>query len=180
MIYSLSTLLVAAWAIIRGFRKGLASRTHSAIGVAFGIVSARLLAPGLYSVLYDSFSSVHGEVEEQFVYDTLSTSIVFISVYAVFALVTSFLGKVLTRDDRTILDNIGGAIFSLFKYLLFLSIMLNMIISFKPDSELVKSGKSDDGNIVQQVLMISPSVLGGEDIMELCHKIQLKEAKKIS
>lgn len=180
MFYHLIALLVAAFAAIRGFRLGLARQTPSLIGMAFGIICTRILAPGLFGVIYGALPQIHGHVEQQFVCDTLSTGIVFISIYLIFTTITGFLGKVMSKEDRTILDNIGGALYSLFKYMLFLSIAYNTLVALNLNSELLKTAKSDDGNTAEEVMLISPGILGGQDIEELNHLIQLEEAKKIS
>lgn len=172
--------MVAAISAVWGFRRGLARQTPAVIGTAFGIICARILAPGLFDVIFDQCRFIHDHVEENFACYAMANGIIFFAVYFVFRLITSFLGKVLQRDDRTILDNIGGALFALFKYLLMLSILLNILLSLNMQSELLKAARSDDGNIVTEVMLISPSLLGGEDVEELSHEVQLEEAKKIS
>lgn len=181
VIYHLIVVIVAAFSTIVGFRRGLGRQTPSVIGLAFGIVCARLLSPGLDGVLYGAFPSVHGKVEERFLYDTLSSGLIFFSIYAIFRTLTGFLGKVLaSTSDSTILDNLAGSLFGLFKYMLFLSIVYNFLCGASSESELRKCARSDDGNIVEEVMLLSPALLGGEDVMDLSHKIQLEEAKKIS
>lgn len=180
MLYNLIIFAVAALAIVVGFRRGLSRQIPSAIGIAFGVVCARLLAPGLNQVLYGAFPSVHGQVEQRFVYDTISTAIVFFSVYAIFVTVTGFLGRILAEGMGTILDNIGGALFGLFKWMLFLSIAYNLLLALNSRSVLLQSARSDDGNATEEVMMLSPALLGGEDIEQLFHRVQLEEAKKIS
>lgn len=180
MIYQLIVLIVAAAALIIGFRKGLARQTPAVIGVAFGIISGRLLAPGLNDVLYGAFPSVHGKVEQTFVYDTIASTLVFTGICLVFRVVTSFLGDVMKRDDRTILDNIAGAVYALFEYMLITSIVLNMGVALNRNSSLLRHVKSDDGNAIEEVMLLAPALLGGEDVVDLSHRIQLEEAKKIS
>jgi len=180
MIYHLIVLTVAAVAAFRGFRLGLGRQTPSLIGVAFGIVCARLLSGGMAEILYGAMPSARGCVEETFVYDTLANALVFVCIYAVFRTVTCFLSKVMHSKDSSILDNIGGALFGMFKYLLFLSIIFNVAVAINCKSELMKYMKSDDGNAVEEVMLLSPALLGGEDVEELAHKLQLEEAKKIS
>ena len=167
MLYNLIIFAVAALAVVAGFRPGLSRQIPSAIGIAFGVVCARLLAPGLNQVLYGAFPSVHGQVEQRFVYDTISTAIVFFSVYAIFVTVTGFLGRILAEGMGTILDNIGGALFGLFKWMLFLSIAYNLLLALNSRSVLLQSARSDDGNAVEEVMMLSPALLGGEDIEQL-------------
>ena len=151
MLYNLIIFAVAALAVVAGFRRGLSRQIPSAIGIAFGVVCARLLAPGLNQVLYGAFPSVHGQVEQRFVYDTISTAIVFFSVYAIFVTVTGFLGRILAEGMGTILDNIGGALFGLFKWMLFLSIAYNLLLALNSRSVLLQSARSDDGNAVEEV-----------------------------
>ena len=180
MIYQLIVLIVAAVSVLWGFRRGFTRQLPSIIGMAFGIISARLLAPALTELMYGTFPSVHGKVEEKFVYDTISSTIIFTSVYYIFKTLTLFVGKILRREDRTIVDNLGGAIFCLFKYLFAVSLVFNLLIALNRNSNLLMFVKSDDGNIVEVTLLLSPSLLGSEDAEELSHRIQLEEARKIS
>ena len=179
-MYALIILAVAAFATVWGFRRGLARQTPALIGTAFGIVSARILGPGLFDVLYNTFTSPHGHVEQNFVYFSFANGIIFLVIFSVFAFVTAFLGKALKRDDRTILDNLGGGLYALFNALLITSLLLNMLLSIDLHSGLLKAAKSDDGNIVTEVMLISPALLGGDDVEDLEHEVQLEEAKKIS
>lgn len=180
MFFHLIVVIVAAFSTIWGFRKGFGRQTPSVIGLAFGIISARLLASGLNDVLYGAFPSVHGHVEQRYLYDNLATGIVFFSIYIIFRTITGFLGKVFRSNETTILDNLSGALYALLKNMLFLSIILNIICGASPESELRRCARSDDGNVVQEVMLLGPALLGGEDIVDLSHRIQLEEAKKIS
>lgn len=180
MIYLLIIFVVAALSAVWGFNRGLARQVPAIIGVAFGIISARLLAPGLVDIIYGAIPSVHGKVEQTFVYDTVSTAGIFVVVYVVFKSVTGFIGKVFDKKEHTILNNIGGAVFGMFRYLLGVAIAFNMWVAIDRDSQLLKYVKSDDGNAVEEIMLLSPALLGGEDVDELSHRIQLEEAKKIS
>lgn len=180
MIYPVIVLVVAAVAAVWGFRRGLTRQTPALIGMAFGIICTHLLTPGLNEVMQGAFTMVHGRPEEQFVYDTISSSIIFISIYLIFRTVTFFLANIFNSENSTILDNLGGALFALFKYMLFISIVFNLAVALKPNSSLLRTARSSDGNTVFEVMMLAPAVLGGEDIEDLFHKVQLEEAKKIS
>ena len=61
-----------------------------------------------------------------------------------------------------------------------MSIAYNFLLALNPGSILLKSARSDDGNAVGEVMLLAPSLLGGEDVEELFHRVQLEEAKKIS
>lgn len=182
MIYQLIILCVTATAGIWGFKRGFTLQIPSVIGIAFAIITARLLSPAVQEMLFGAFPAVHGKVEQTFVYNTVSTATVFILVYVIFTLITRFLTNILSNGDKSILDNIGGALFGVFKALLFLSIIFNLFVAVNRDREsaLLNFVRSDDGNIVEGVMLLSPSLLGGEDVEELSHRFQLEEAKKIS
>lgn len=180
MLYILLVFAVVAASILWGFYRRLSRQTADVIGIAFAIICCRLLSPGLTGILYGAFPSVHGTICQTYVYDTASTAIIFTLIYFIFRTATLFLNKIMSRGEHSILDNIGGALFSLFKYLLILSVAYNIIIAGNRNSQLLDYVKSDDGNIIEGELLLAPAVLGGEDVMELSDRIQLEEAKKIS
>lgn len=180
MLYPVIVLLLIAISAVWGFRRGLARQTPAVIGTAFGIICTHILTPGLNEVMQGAFTMVHGHPEEKFVYDTISSAIIFISIYLIFRTVTFFLANVFNMENSTILDNLGGALFALFKNMLILSIILNLIVALNIKSSLLRTARSSDGNTVFEVMMLSPAVLGGEDVEDLFHKVQLEEAKKIS
>lgn len=180
MFYPIIVLLTAAVAAVWGFRRGLTRQTPAVIGTAFGIICTHILTPGLNKVMEGAFTMVHGHPEERFVYDTISSAIVFFSIYFIFRTVTFFLANIFNGENSTILDNLGGSLFALFKYMLFTSVILNMLVALNPKSDLLRTARADDGNTVLEVMLLSPSVLGGEDLEDLFHKVQLEEAKKIS
>lgn len=180
VLYHILVLGVAAFAVLRGFRMKFSRQLPTVIGTAFGIVCARIFTDPLADVLRGAFPWIQGEASESFTYGIVAASLVFLAVYAVFRTVTSFLLFVFKNSDSTILDNIGGSLFTLFEYMLLVSMAYNIILGFDSDSILLKSMKSDDGNIVEEVMLLAPTVLGCEGPDELAHRIQLEEAKKIS
>lgn len=183
-------LVVALVAVIWGFRRGMARQTPSLIGVAFGIICARLFAEPMQEVIYGAFPEAHGSVGEEFIYSTIARTLIFAGVFLIFATITGFLGRVLDDDENsTILNNIGGSIFSLFKYMLILSLCMNCAVAMQltrparePDRlpDLIEYMKSDDGNAVEEAMLLGPACVGGEDGEELAHRLQLAAARRIS
>ena len=180
VLYHVLVLGVVALAVLRGFRMNFFRQLPSVIGTAFGIVCARIFTAPLSDIIKGAFPWIQGSVSESFTYGIVAASFVFMAVYAVFRTVTSFLLSVFRETDSTILDNIGGSLFTLFEYMLLVSMAYNLILGFDSGSVLLKSMKSDDGNIVEEVMLLAPAVLGCEGPDELAHRIQLEEAKKIS
>lgn len=179
-IYHVIIFVVIALSGVIGFYRGITRQLPSLIAVAFAIVSTRLLSSSLDDLLYGALPWIHGKVQEQFLYDLLSTTLVFTAVFALFHIITGFIGKAIGSRHPALPDSLAGAVFRIFRNLLFLSIAYNIIYGFSKDSGLTRCVSSDDGNMVEEVMLLSPALLGGEDAIELCHKIQLEEAKKIS
>lgn len=117
MLYPVIVLLLIAISAVWGFRRGLARQTPAVIGTAFGIICTHILTPGLNEVMQGAFTMVHGHPEEKFVYDTISSAIIFISIYLIFRTVTFFLANVFNMENSTILDNLeGGAVRAVQEY----------------------------------------------------------------
>lgn len=180
MGYQVAIAIFVLVSVIWGFRKGFARQVPSLIGLAFGIISARLLAPGLYSTILELTPSLENHPCRIYYLSCWARGFVFITIYCIFTLITGFLGSVFGKGEHTMLNNIGGAIFSVFESLLFVGIIFNCIASRHPDSELVKSGRSDDGSATELVMLLSPALLGGPDIEDYALQLQYNEAKTIS
>lgn len=178
--YHLLVLVVAAYAVIRGFRRKMSGQIPAAIGTAFGAVCANIFNRPVAETIWGLFPWVDGKVQESFAYSVAASIIIFFAVFILFRFITSFIGAAFRYVDTTVLDNISGALFSLFLYLLYVSMAYNFLLSINTDSPLHKSLKSDDGNIVEEVMALAPAVIGCESPQELAHRLQLEDAKKIS
>ena len=180
LIYHTVALLAAAFSAVMGFRRGFARRVPALIGLALGIVCCHIFMNPLSEILYGAIPSAHGAVSERYLYSTLSAAIILTGVYLIFNALTFFVGRALARGEHSILNNIGGALFSLFRTLLFLSLAYNLLLAVRPGCGLLNSLKSDDGNIVEGVMLVGPALTGSESPEEFAHTVQVQEARKIS
>lgn len=179
LIYHIIALLALAFSAVVGFRRGVARRVPVIIGLALGLVCARIFMIPFSEMLREVYPGRCGSVSENYFYTTLAAGFVFAAVYLVFTAVTYFIGKVLGRLPHSILDNIFGAVLGIFRMLIFLSFAYNLILAIHPDS-MLRCVKSDDGNIVEGVLLVAPALTGSESAEEFAHEVQLQEARKIS
>lgn len=178
--YHIIALCVCAAAVIAGFRRGIKRDVPSMIGIALGAVCARIFIPPVTEAIYGLFLWVHGRVNEQYLYSVASAALIFFSVYYIFRMLTGFIGKIMSNDEKSILDCLAGSVYSLFRALVFLSFLYNAMLAFRSDGSLLKAMKSDDGSIAEGVLLIAPAVAGFESPEEFAHSIQLEEASRIS
>lgn len=178
--YHLLVIAMSVLGIVVGYRRGLLRQVSAVLGVAFGIVCARAFAyvpeewfRGNVSRFFTGFNAI-------FVVKTLSSGVIFTVVYIGVRVLTFMLGYLMKVFRTGILNSIAGAVFCMFKYLMFLSILYNIIIDVKPEGGLLKFAGSHDGNVVEGVIWLAPAVLGFPDGEDVGHALQLEEAKKIS
>ncbi len=180
VIYPAIILAVAAIGLVRGFRLGFSVQLPGVIGMAFGIIAARILAPAFDYYIGDAIPQCKLACMEEFYYSNISAGVIYLIVFGVMSGLTSFLKIALRKIPTTLLNNLGGMVVCCFKYLMLVSVMLNLMLCCRDEDSLIRSARSDDGNIEYEVMLLAPALLGSEDVTELAHKLQLEEAKYIS
>ncbi len=180
MIYPLLAILIATAGVIKGYRKGFWRQIPLLIGFCFGVVCARIFCLPVEEGLRELIPSIASRPESDFVYSTISRGLIYVIVYELFSFCTGFLRLLFKTFRSGVLDSMAGSFFTLVRYLLMLSVAFNFLLCWQTDSQLLRSAKSDDGNIVEAVMLVAPAILGGDSVEDLAHILQLEEAKCIS
>ncbi|MDE6770898.1 MAG: CvpA family protein [Muribaculaceae bacterium] len=178
--YHIIVLAVAAFSVIKGFRRGFTGQISGILGFAFGTVSAHIFETDVEIALRFILPWVRNAAGSAFVYSVLSSVIVYSLVYNTFKIFTKVLRSAMQVFYVGMLDSILGAMFSLLKYMLLVSIVYNLLLCINHKSTLLKYASADDGNIVESVVLLAPGLLGCGSVHDLSHLLQLHEAKKIS
>ncbi|MBD5196411.1 MAG: CvpA family protein [Bacteroidales bacterium] len=176
----LIALCVIILGLAKGYHKGFFRQLPFLIGFSFGVVCARLFSAPVEDALYEIFPSLGAKAECDYVCSAVSRGLVFMFVYEVFSVCTSFLKLMFRSYTSGVLDSLAGMLFCALRYLLILSILLNWALCIHPRGDLLRSAKSDDGNIIEEVMLVAPAILGGESVEDLAHSLQLEDAKCIS
>lgn len=179
-IYHILVIIVAGVAVVRGFRDGFTGQVAGILGFAFGAVCAHVFGGDMGELLRGWFPGIRQAEGSAFIYSLLSAATVYALVYSLFGLLTKVLRGAMQVFGVGMLDSIFGSVFCLVKYMVFLSIFYNLLLCVNPESRLMNCARADDGNVVECVLLLGPSVLGSLDCEDLAHILQLHEAKKIS
>jgi len=179
-IYHIIVIAIMALGILRGFRRKFTGQVPACFGIAFGILCSYLFRFPVEECLYSILPLAPAAPDTYFILSMIGCSLIFFLAYGVFYLCTMLLGMLMKMYETTMLDNIAGAIFGLFRYTLMLSIALNLFLCSFPDCRLLKYAMHDDGDIVHEVMLLSPYLTGSESVDEYAHKVQLEEAKTIS
>lgn len=180
VLFQIAALVLLALGTMRGLRLGFTRLVPSMVALTVAAICSHIFTYPVSIWLSEIFPSAMGRPGASYVYSVFASAIVFCSFYYIFLAVLSIVGKVLSSPPKGILGYIGGACYGLFRTLLMLSITYNMILAVFPSSPLHKAMKSDDGNIVEGVLLVSSPIIGSESPEEFAHALQLEDAKKIS
>lgn len=178
--YHIVVIVVAVVSVIKGFHNGFTGQISGVLGFAFGTVCTHVFSDEAEAVTRWLLPGITGHVGAGFIYSVLSAALVYAIVYLLFKMLTRVLRSAMQVFYVGMLDKLLGAAFCLAKYMLLLSIVYNLIVCVNPSSHLMKYATSDDGNVVECVMLLAPGLLGCHSIEDFAHLIQLREAKKIS
>ncbi|MDE7382011.1 MAG: CvpA family protein [Muribaculaceae bacterium] len=179
-VYHLLIIVVAALAVIRGYRRGMTGEVASVVAVCFGLICGRLFEAPVESWLYDLHPELLRQLGGECFLEMLAVGSVYIFIYFLLRMLLGILNTVGGLFSAGIVNSLIGATFSLLKYMMLLSILLNLIMDYNPHSSLVKFGNDRDGNVVELVLKLAPAALGVRNVEDLGHEVQLEEARTIS
>lgn len=179
-LFHIIVISVAVYAIIRGFRLRFTGQLASLLGMAFGVVGARVFAPGVEAWLTDFLPAASDHAAGSFIPGVVAASLLYTGLYLLFMPLNHLLRAAMAVIDEGMLDSIFGVFLALVKYMLALSVAYNLLVCCDTSSPLVKLAADDDGNVVEAVMFVAPAMLGCENVGDLFHRQQLYEAKKIS
>ena len=180
LFYHLLVIGIMAYGALRGFRRKFTGQVPFCFGIAFGMLCSYLFRFPVEEYLFSILPLDPEAPQTYFILSNLGCSMIFLFAYGVFYLCTLPLGMVMKMFETTMLDNIAGALFGLFRYSLMLSIALNLYLCNFSECRLLKYAMHDDGDIVHEVMLLAPYLIGSENVDEYAHRVQLEEAKTIS
>ena len=175
MVYPVVVILCLLWGGWRGWRRGFVYQLASVLAVAFGIVAARLLGPGATEWLEGYFPHSDSPIAA-YTYTVLGAGVAFVVVYALISLLAIILRGIMKVIHLGALNSIAGAALGIAKWVVLLSVILNVILALKPSSKLADYCDDDDGNIVELVMDAAPALMGIDGPDELEHQRRMEEA----
>lgn len=180
VFYILLLIGCALWGLYSGWRKGLFGQIGTLLGVCFGILGVRLLLPEFSPKIEGVVEFLFEKADPQYLVESIGAFILFFVFFSVFSACGMILNKVLKVITVKPFDNILGCLFGLFKWLLCVSVCYNAILGLTQSGALLKITDWGDGNPVELVMDISPSIFSTPSPADLHHSLQLQQAKTIS
>ncbi|MDE6277004.1 MAG: CvpA family protein [Muribaculaceae bacterium] len=152
-ILDILIIIVAIAAIIRGYAAGLISRIGSLAAIILAIVASRLFGPAVYERWGASVAPDH------------STLVLIVSYAIVFAICyfgIRFAARLVRGAIRTIrlgiIDSLCGALFSLFEWMIAISIAMNLYAALAPSGADIFTGS---GHFIRALVYnLAPAVIG--------------------
>ena len=144
-------------ALIAGFYKGLVNQLASLGGVVLGIIVSRVLADNVGTMLAAHFPNA---LENPTLAHIAGGIVVYLVVYFTIRVAASLLHKLTHILMMAWLDHLLGAIFSVFKWMLMASVLLNLWHLISPDSAIFSSSTLMDGELMPKVMELAPHLFG--------------------
>lgn len=166
--------------VFKGFRSGFMRMVPSCIGLAVGALCSYVFRFPVEEWLTGTLPALQQGACGPFVVSNLACSAIFLLAFTAFYTVTYPLTFVFRHMETGMLDSISGALFGLLKYAVMLSIFCNIFVCIFPDCRMMNYARHDDGDIVHEIMLLSPWILGSVSVDDLSHTLQLEHAKSIS
>lgn len=136
-----------------GFWKGMIVQVGALAAIIFAMVLCRLGGSWLAGTIAGTEAVSLTDV-------VIAKVILFIVGYLTVRIVAGFLKKVTHALALGGLDRIGGALFSIFQWMLVLSLLLNLWLVLKPDPPIEQLSTLANGHAGPAILKLAPAVLG--------------------
>lgn len=146
-------LIVFVGAVAYGFYRGVIVQVGAVAAVLFAVVLCRLGG-------YPLAEFIAGNEAPSSLDVVVAKVIVFIVGYVGVRVVASLFKKATHALSLGGLDRIGGVVFSLFQWMLVLSLLINLWLVIKPEPPLSELSTLANGHAAPAIARLAPAVLG--------------------
>ncbi len=143
--------LVAIYAVITGFIKGILAQLGQIVGMVVGILASRALAPNIFTM----FVSDADAQPASMITEVLCYILVYVVAYFAVVLLFKLLRVIVKVVSLGILDRLAGAVFKLIKWALIVSLVYNLYVAISPDA----SPSAEEYPIESAIYAFAPKAL---------------------
>lgn len=154
-------LIIFGVAAFFGFTKGFVRQLGSIAGVVAGFIGARLFGSSIGLHFFakgedlETASSMSIHMAE-----VMGSIIVFLVLFVGVFIVARLVKGVVSMAGLGIFDRLGGAVFSVVKWFLAFSMLLNLWLFIAPSSELAARSQLLGGSAMEWILKLFPWLMG--------------------
>lgn len=146
-------LVVFVGAVAVGFYRGVIVQAGAIAALFFAVVISRLCGDTLAGLIAGEDAPSAFDV-------VVAKVILFIAGYLTARVVASLFKKVTHALSLGGLDRLGGVVFSVFQWMLVLSLFINLWLVVKPDASLAEMSTLANGHAAPAIARLAPAVLG--------------------
>lgn len=161
-ILDLAIYIIIGVAAVTGYRRGFISQASSLAAIVIGIIACRVLGP----TVTDLVVGADANGLKRFAASVMA----YICIYAVVGIGVKIVGRVLGKISHALLlgplDGVAGAALSIAKWMIGISLVLNLYIAFNPMSDAEGSDIAADLPL-SAVVKIAPAIFGFTDFNAL-------------
>ena len=152
---TLDVLILAVFvgAVVIGFMRGIIVQVGAVGAVIFGVILARITGVECAQL----FAGEEGPTELDIV---LGKFLMFIAGYLIVRVIAALCRKITHSLQLGALDRIGGVFFTLFEWMLVLSLLVNLWLVIKPEPPLSELSTLAHGHAAEELVKLAPTVLG--------------------
>lgn len=154
-IILLLIFILTAWL---GFRKGIITQIGSVAAIIVAIIACRMFGATVEDILFGQRPEWDSGFSKYAV-SIISNAVIYMVAYYAVILVSRLLHTLTHVVLLAPLDHIAGAAFSVAKYGLLVSLLLNLYIVVFPQTSLLAQSRLADGKAVEAVIGFAPWVL---------------------
>ncbi len=154
-------IIIFVAAAVLGFRKGFVTQIGSFAAIVIAVLVCRMSGGQVAELIMPSSAEPHDASPlPHYIYMVVAYCIVYLAAYYVVTIVVKLLKFVVHTVFLGPLDRIGGALVSVVKWFIPVSLALNLYIAVFPDSNLADKSHLCGGQPVTWIVELAPRVLG--------------------
>ncbi len=148
--------IVGAWI---GFRKGIITQLGSLAAIVIAIIVCRLAGSMVVDLILSSHQSWQADALKRFSVSVVTNCIIYVVVYYGIILLSRFIKTATHALLLGPIDRIAGAVFTMAKYFLLVSLLLNLYIALVPSTKLLSKSRIAGGQAIELVIGFAPWLL---------------------
>lgn len=153
-------LVMFVGSVAWGFYKGIIVQAGALGGLVFGVILCHFAGDWLAAQIAGTQIGSGNSSEPGYVDSVLANIILFIAGYLGVKAVAHFFKNVTHALALGGLDRVAGALFSLFEWMLVLSILLNVWVLIKPQTNVHALSTLGNGHAIEVIMALAPKLLG--------------------
>ena len=155
----IAIIIIFIASAVMGFRKGLIGQIGSVAAVIIGILACRMFGPPATEMIMPA-----GDEEVNSMPRYCATILAYAGVYIVAYYAVIIVAKMLKTVTHTLLlgplDRIGGAVVSVIKWFMAVSVALNLYMAIFPSTDLCSKSNIGNGQPVRWIIELAPAAWG--------------------